>query len=106
MTDEQRYRPFYCGSQSVDWEGANCHRCVKGLTAEQDAAGTWPICEIQAAITYAAVGDGSFDETMARRIGWFDHRDRYCWPCSEVEWTEEWKAEYRRKHAEEAAPHD
>jgi len=93
---EIRFRPFANGSQWMDWEGANCARCTK---SEMDADGLWPLrCEVLRALLEAQMGDGTVSEEMGARMGTGPNEGRYCWPCNEVEWTEAWKAEYRRKY--------
>ena len=43
----------------------------------------------------ACIGPGEISEPMAKRAGITeDNKSLYQWPCGEVEWTEEWKAEY------------
>ena len=91
-------RPFHCGTQFGDWTSANCDRCKKN--AEPDKPESW-VCDIQVALLEAYIGDGEISDEIADRMG--RHEGRYCWPCKEVEWTDEWKAECgeMRKHLEE-----
>ena len=78
-------RPFYCGTQYYDWLSANCKRCKKANF----------ICEIQEALNMACIGSGEISEPMAKRVGITEeNKSLYQWPCGEVEWTEEWKAEF------------
>lgn len=92
-----RLRPFGSGSQYSDWTGCNCDRCEKG--ARLLGPDAWPTCEIEAALIESYVGDGKVDEAIAERMGHTDNADSYVWPCNEVVWTEEWKAEYQRRKA-------
>jgi hypothetical protein len=86
-------RPFSCGTQFGDWEGANCCRCKKGAPD-----GSWATCPIQAALIEAYLGDGEISDEIADRMG--RANGRYNWPCGEVEWTEEWKSEWLSRQAE------
>lgn len=85
-------RPFANGSQLGDWEASNCKRCKKNRTEDQ------PICEIDEAISLAYWGDGTVSHEIAQRMGYTKpkegERPEYVWMCGEVEWTEEWKAEF------------
>jgi hypothetical protein len=83
-------RPFHCGSQHASWECANCDRCTKNTPSQEGM----PRCEIQRAIFEAQFGDGTISADIAHRMGFTSHL-AYIWECGEVEWTEEWKAEYR-----------
>lgn len=83
-------RPFSNGSQHADWEMSNCDRCTKN-TPEGI-----PTCEIQRAICDAAFGNGAMSASMAKRMG-YSNPIAYVWQCAEVVWTEEWKAEHRRR---------
>lgn len=87
-------RPFYSGTQFGDWTEANCLRCTKGA---DPTSSKWPDCDIEAALVESYIGDGTVSDDIAARMGITEEiRGRYTWPCSEVVWTEEWKAEYRR----------
>lgn len=90
---QDRFRPFHCGTQHADWESCNCDRCTKNTPAGEGL----PTCEIQQAIFEAFCGDGTVTSDVARRMGYADHRTAFLWQCGEVEWTEEWKAEHRRR---------
>jgi hypothetical protein len=91
---KKRYSPFHCGTQFGDWEASNCDRCTKGA-----AYGELPTCPIQYAVGSALFGDGTVSEDIAERMGFLKHKGRYGWPCNEVEWTEEWKAEFEAMKA-------
>lgn len=95
------YRPFSCGTQAEDWMSSNCDRCTKQF---KDQPGRR--CCIQSAIIDAWSDGGDVSAEMARRMGFLDAdgatTSRYLWPCTEVEWTDGWKAEYRRRHPEES----
>ena len=86
-------RPFYCGSQYLDWVASNCERCKKGSIDEIEIR-----CPIQRTLDAACIGDGEISDAMAVRMGITEEtKNAYGWPCAEVEWTEEWKAEYIRR---------
>ena len=89
-------RPFWCGGQYGDWKASNCERCTKGIDnvcPDNDSA--WPTCEIEAALVEAYCSSGEISDEIAQRMGRNDAANlSYGWPCGEVEWTEEWKAEY------------
>jgi hypothetical protein len=90
-------RIFSNGSQYADWSESNCSRCVKGaVNCLRDDE--WPTCPIEGALLEGYCGNGTVSEEMARRAGYDGNLcGRYVWPCSEVEWTEEWKAGVRAK---------
>ena len=92
MTD--RIRIFSSGSQYGDWVGSNCERCTKYDVNDL------PTCEIDEAIGMAYMGDGMVTPEIAHRAGYTpENQGRYVWPCTEVVWTEEWKAEYAVRKA-------
>lgn len=94
MTDTTgKVRPFDSGSQFTDWIGCNCMRCAKYNFANPQN------CEIDYALGLGYLGDGLVTDEIARRMGYTDNKGRYVWMCGEVEWTEDWKAEYTRRHA-------
>lgn len=88
---------FSNGSQWADWQGANCERCAKGALNEDGWAVACPLLNL---LFDAECGDGTVSEETAQRCGYIDHEGAYVWPCNEVEWSEEWKAEYRRRKGE------
>lgn len=88
-------QPFYCGSQYADWTSNNCDRCTKGANLLRSDA--LPTCEIELALLDAYIGDGEVSADIAQRMGYTDDGLAYTWPCGEVVWTDEWKAEYLRK---------
>ena len=90
---QDRCRPFSCGTQRLDWEASNCDRCVKNTPPERGM----PDCDIQRAICEASWGDGSITADVSRRMGYSENPLAFVWQCSEVVWTEEWKAEWRRR---------
>lgn len=57
-------RVFSCGSEYLDWQDRNCHRCVKDYVPETEAAP----CELENAIAGAAVGDGTIPDELAERL--------------------------------------
>ena len=82
-----KVRPFHCGSQYADWEASNCERCTQEVS-----------CDIRRTLLWAYFDDGYVPEEIGRRMGYDGSAPlRYSWPCSEVEWTEEWKAEYNKR---------
>ncbi len=88
--------PFENGTQFDDWCASNCERCEKS-TQYSDGAG----CELEDNLLLACFDDGKIDATTAQRIGMNEStKNRYTWPCGEVDWTEEWKAECRLRHPE------
>ncbi len=92
-------RPFSNGTQYADWTDSNCNRCTKGVHRLDDEI-AWPTCELEAALLTACFESGEIPLFIAERIGMKEDEARYCWPCAEVDWTDEWKAEYRRQHPE------
>jgi hypothetical protein len=101
MTDEQRIRPFYCGTQADDWEDVNCRRCVKGY---DEVTQTFR-CDIQEAVFVAGWEDGTVSPSIAARMGHerAEVPPRYCWPCAEVAWSAAWQAHCRAMHPERFA---
>jgi hypothetical protein len=92
---KERVRPFSNGSQFGDWCASNCERCTKA-TAEQEPH---ELCEIAKALGEAYWDDGSVSKEIGDRMGYKDESPpAYVWQCGEVVWTEEWKAQYRRRH--------
>jgi hypothetical protein len=89
---EKRYHPFSNWSNYSDWQDSNCERCKK-FNPDQASP---EACSIDFEIGKAYFGDGTIGEDIARRMGLIDHPREYVWQCGEVEWTEAWKAEYRR----------
>ncbi len=94
----EKYYPFYCGTQGMDWQEANCLRCKK-LTDEPGGFENI-ICDIDRALSEAFWKDGSVSKEIAERMGYLDNKGYYCWMCPEVDWTEEWKFEYQKRHSE------
>lgn len=89
-------QPFYCGSQYGDWTSSNCDRCKKG--ANRLGPDALPTCEIELALGEAYILSGNVTADIAQRMGYTDDGMAYTWPCGEVEWTDEWKAEYSRRN--------
>lgn len=89
--------PFSNGSQYADWQSCNCERCQKSVTVTDPGGDQWPTCEIESALLEADIFDGRISDEIAQRMGY--DQERYVWPCGEVQWTEEWKAELRRRRA-------
>ena len=92
--------PFSSGSQYYDWLSCNCDRCKKGATREIWETGTVEDikCDIERSLSIGAI-TGRVPKEIARRMGFFENRGKYVWPCPEVEWTEEWKAEVLRRRS-------
>lgn len=89
-----RIRPFYCGSQWADFQCSNCDRCTKDYDVKDESYR----CDLQQLIDEAALGDGTVSIETARRMGIVDAtRGHFLWPCAEVDWTPEWKAEWQRR---------
>jgi hypothetical protein len=84
-----RQRPFSNGGQFMDWCASNCDRCVKSFNDGGE-------CDIEEALFIASIDDGTVSEDIARRMGYLKPdgttSGAYGWPCTEVEWTEDWKA--------------
>lgn len=100
-TTEKTIRPFSCGSMAGDWMASNCDRCTKGALpwGEQGLQ-----CPIQDAVMVAWFEDGTVTPEIARRMGHGgENNGRYVWQCGEADWTEEWKAEWRKRHPETEA---
>ena len=93
-------RPFDNGSQYADWTGSNCDRCTQGV--HRLGPDAWYTCALEEALATACFGDGEITLDIAKRIGMEADERRYGWPCTEVEWTEEWKAEWAKRHPEQS----
>lgn len=78
--DEGQVRPFYCGTQSMDWRTANCDRCAKMPTEVKPGEF---LCEIDFCISYAAIASGTIPKEIADRMGCKDGPPRRC-----GEWVE------------------
>lgn len=85
---------FSSGSQYGDWYDSNCGRCKKSDINDL------PTCDIDEALGMALFDDGKVTPEIALRAGVnAETAGRYIWPCSEVDWTEDWKAEFRASEA-------
>ncbi len=100
----EKVSPFSNGSQYMDWQGCNCERCVKSVSVWDVGGDATPTCEIELALMEAEISDGEVTQEIAQRMGYEGVAARYVWPCTEVEWTEEWKAEWFRRHPEKVQP--
>lgn len=78
--------PFHCGTQYADWTSANCDRCKRS-----DVNGGE--CDLEIDLGRAYIANGEISKDVAQRIGYYDHKGEYNWPCNEVEWCEWWKEE-------------
>jgi len=76
--DAGKVRPFYCGTQSIDWRSANCDRCSK---MPKDVKPGEFACEIDYCISYAAIAGGTIPEDIARRMKYDPARQS--WKCGE-----------------------
>ena len=78
----ERRRPFYCGTQLLDWQDRNCQRCAKYDAGKSPASA----CEIVVALAEAQRGDGSVSAHLARRMGYVDELTlASTWDCPERE---------------------
>lgn len=59
---DDRVRPFYCGTQGLDWRCWNCRNCRRYNERT-------PTCDIDRALLDAYFGDGSVSADIARRMG-------------------------------------
>lgn len=75
----ERVRLFSNGTQYMDWTCNNCDRCAK--QAEPDSSLDEVACEIERAMIWALLDDGTVDEGIAKRCGY--DPDAYSWPCPE-----------------------
>ena len=78
MTD--RVRPFYCGTQYLDWLNRNCFRCAK-VEYDDDPDKCRFDCEIEKALSRADTDDGTIAADLARRMD-CTGKD-YLWGCPE-----------------------
>lgn len=93
----KKYYPFSNGTQALDWYESNCYRCKK-----YDEPGRLEdmTCDINRELVRTYYGDGSVSKEIAERMGYFDNKFSLVWMCPEVDWTEEWKIEYAKRHPE------
>jgi len=93
VAEEPRVRPFYCGSQFIDWQDANCCQCAKYSFQVDPATGKTrepldedEVCQIELALHRAALDldDVTVSAEMGRRMGFVDPWD-YNWRCGEFE---------------------
>ncbi len=81
-TDESVY-VFSNGSQYMDWQENNCCGCRK--QAGPDVSLDEMPCEIERALSRAAVDDGRIPLLIADRCGATANKIRYSWRCPERE---------------------
>jgi hypothetical protein len=75
-----RIKLFSSGSQYVDWLRRNCGVCIKANDGTPwDWCDTW--CDIEKALSEAAVGDGTVLQRIAERAGYT--KGAYTWDCLE-----------------------
>lgn len=80
MADD-RFYPFSCGSQAMDWQSRNCARCRKWPGPDDPPDPTR--CEIDDALGHAMWSDGSVSAEMAERMGYIGNEHRLTWDCPE-----------------------
>jgi|SRR3990167_253358 len=106
-TEAERVRPFSNGTQYLDWAASNCGRCKKAASLE-DSRADKVTCDIERAIGAGGASDGTVSAEIGQRMGYIDNNPpvteefSYVWQCGEVDWTEEWKEEYRRRHGKKS----
>lgn len=87
-----QYRPFSDSGQAGNWFTSNCDCCVFGNANRETGA-----CDIEQALALAYLDDGAVSEDIAQRMGYLKpdgtRNGAYVWPCTEVEWTDDRKAE-------------
>ncbi len=66
---DDRARPFHCGTQFVDWTARNCDRCALGRGSDPDVTLDDLVCELERAVTWACMDDGTVSREVADRIG-------------------------------------
>lgn len=78
-----RVRPFFCGTQYADWVTRNCEECKRGFYQNGDKL----VCEVEEAITIAAISDGYVTPEIAQRMGYDDSLvlTWLTWQCAEFE---------------------
>jgi hypothetical protein len=83
MDELKRVRPFWCGTQYVDWKERNCWRCKKS-TDDNEFLNTqkWK-CEMEEALSAACMDDGTISREIAKRIGY--PGNYYSWDCPQRE---------------------
>jgi len=74
-------RPFYCGTQYMDWESKNCGHCRKSAPADAQHF----TCELEYCLSYACFGAGTVSEGIAARIGYNPATEVYLFKCREFE---------------------
>lgn len=82
-----KHTPFHCGTQFCgtqfsDWQERNCFNCRK---YDHDSGES--TCEIDQALLVAMFGDGTVEDSIARRMGYTDHEGHYSWDCPERQET-------------------
>jgi hypothetical protein len=96
----ERIRIFTRGTQWLDWQNVNCCLCKKSATKldwEKDEISFE--CDLEQALADASLADGTVSAEQAKRLG-YDH-EKYVWPCTEIEWTDEHKREcFENEHQE------
>ena len=88
---------FSNGTQFMDWQSSNCERCKKSTFNDASiGVNDLPKCEIEYALMYALMDDGTVTEEIKKRSGY--ESSRYVWPCNETEWTKEWMNEVQNEN--------
>jgi hypothetical protein len=83
---EERCTPFYCGSQSADWETVNCDNChMRGFYRDQEGQRDFEWrCDIQRAFNEAYMGDGTVSAEIGKRMGADENVASHGWRCPEL----------------------
>lgn len=67
MTDKNRVLPFSNGFEFMYWREQNCDICIKDCLYNPETGQYEVKCDIEEAISLAAVGDGMIDKALAER---------------------------------------
>ncbi len=103
MTTKDKVYIFSCGTQYLDWVASNCQRCEKSVEVWGNPTDCYDPekCEVEFRLGEACMGDGRVTPEIAKRAGATEANEgKFIWQCGEVEWTEEWEAEYGKRQLE------
>lgn len=78
--NDEMNKPFYCGTQYVDWQGRNCDKCRK---FRYEGPADPKNCAIDYALGMAFWKDGQVSDEIAKRMGVPDDVRIYTWDCPE-----------------------
>lgn len=78
-------RPFYCGTQYLDWQNKNCCRCRKSAPVNDQGQSEVFTCELEYCLTSACFGKGTVSEGIAARLGFKPASEVYTFKCREFE---------------------